>query len=94
MTQGTNLENAKCDSPIHREDGCITELKGKVKLGDPVQWHGRKAGSCTNDAVFIPGQLYRVCFIYPSNHDVEIERYIDKVHTTVRAGPSEYSVNP
>lgn len=86
-------------NPLHRkygsitvdESGTIVELFGKVKLGDFVTWRGRKIGRSTDDSQFVSNQQYKVCFIYTSNRDIEIEQYIDGKHITIRASESEYS---
>ena len=78
--------------PILDARGAIVALSGKVRLGDEVTWLGRKRGNCREDDQFTPGQGYRVCAIYPSNFDLEIERADCPPHVTIRAGEGEYAL--
>jgi len=73
---------------IYDESGNVTALHGKVKLGDQVTWLGRKHGSGSHDEQFRIGQAYQVCFIYPSNGNVELQG--PKPEITTRAGEEEY----
>lgn len=68
--------------------GNVTEVYGKVKLGDQVIWLGRKHGSGSYDHLLEIGKPYQVHFIYPSNGDVELQG--PKPNITVRAGEEEY----
>lgn len=63
-------------------------LHSKIKLRQRVTWLGRKVGSCVNDRHFTVGMPYEVCFIYPSNGDVELQG--NSPELTIRATESEY----
>lgn len=86
---GTNAMR-KFGSPSFDEAGNIVALHGKLKLGEKVVWLGRKQGSGSNDEHFQVGHAYPVCFIYPSNTDVELQG--DDPGVTTRAGDTEYSL--
>lgn len=81
-------EMRKFGSPSFDSEGNIVALHRKLKLGDQVTWLGRKQGSGSNDDHFQIGHAYPVCFIYPSNFDVELQSGDPGI--TTRAGESEY----
>jgi hypothetical protein len=81
-------QDRKFGTRIYDESGNVTALHGKVKLGDQVTWLGRKHGSGSHDARFQLGKIYEVCFIYPSNGDIELQG--PKPEITTRAGEEEY----
>jgi hypothetical protein len=78
----------KFGTRIYDESGNVIALHGKVRLGDRVTWLGRKQGSGSHDDQFQIGEAYQVCFIYPSNGDVELQG--PKPWITTRAGDEEY----
>lgn len=81
-------EMRKYGSPSFDQAGNVVKLHGKLALFDKVVWLGRKQGSGSNDDHFQVGQAYQVCFIYPSNGDVELQG--DEPNITTRAGEEEY----
>ncbi|RCW64073.1 hypothetical protein DET61_116114 [Marinobacter nauticus] len=81
-------QHSKFGSLICDESGNVIALYGKVRLGDRVTWLRRKHGSGSHDDQFQIGQAYQVCFIYPSNGDVELQG--PKPGITTRAGDEEY----
>lgn len=88
MTGESMAQDKKFGTRIYSEAGNVIALSGKLKLGDEVVWLGRKYGSCSNDGEFEIGKAYRVCFIYPSNGDVELQGHEPQI--TTRAGAEEY----
>jgi hypothetical protein len=87
MKESTHQQR-KFGTRIYDEAGNVMALHGKVKLGDQVTWLGRKHGSGSHDDRFQIGSSYSVCFIYPSNGDVELQGPDPRI--TTRAGEDEY----
>ena len=83
-------EMRKLGSPSFDSEGNIVALHRKLKHGDQVTWLGRKHGFGPNDEHFQVGHVYTVCFIYPSNNDVELQGGDPGI--TARAGENEYRV--
>lgn len=80
----------KYGTQVLDETGRVIALHEIVKLGDSAEWLGRKAGSGTNDYLFMAGNTYKVCHIYSSNGDVELQG--ERPEITTRAGAAEYLV--
>lgn len=81
------IEDQSYAQPIWVDDK-IVALCGVVSVGDTVEWKGRLHGTCSNDGLFVKGLSYSVCFIYPTNFDVELQ-HPSNPSITIRARHSE-----